>query len=270
MPLFAGESQTVPYHRMGPAFIDFYLIHHVIKGKGYFQQMGREYHLQAGDSFVIFPKEMYLYEADADEPWHYMWVGFQGRDADQILSNLNISAYQPIIHCPKYRKINVLYRQFYRTLKRSDELCNMEMTGYLRLLFAEYGKNQMLTEPSHKQVPMTDIERQVDQAVRWLQFKYAEQISIAQMAHSLGYHRIYLSKMFKEHTGMSPMQYVTKIRMERAKNLMTSKLSMQQIAASVGFKDPLYFSKQYKKWHGVTPTDHRTALSSKSGYDCSM
>lgn len=268
LPLFCGESQTEPNHTMGPTWIDYYLIHTVLSGKGSFHMRGQKYELYAGDSFVICPKEMYCYEADAFNPWHYCWIAFQGHGAEQLLSSVNISAHRPVVHHPGNRRIITLYRKMYQTLQQSAALCDMEVTGYMKLLFAEYGRANQVTAPPVQTETQSDIERQIQQAVRYLTFQFAESISIEQVAQSLGYNRIYLSKMFKQFTGMTPMQYLTKIRMERAKTLLSSGLTIEQISKSVGYKDPLYFSKQYKKWHGSTPSDHRAELSSKAKNDC--
>ncbi|UUZ80048.1 AraC family transcriptional regulator [Paenibacillus sp. P26] len=102
----------------------------------------------------------------------------------------------------------------------------------------------------------------MEQAIRWLTLQYYQPISIEQMAQSLGYHRTHLSKMFKQHTGLSPMNFLLKIRMERAKLLLLEPLTIEQVASSVGFSDPLYFSKQFKKWYGRSPRNTARISSS--------
>jgi AraC-like DNA-binding protein len=66
------------------------------------------------------------------------------------------------------------------------------------------------------------------------------------------------------------MSFLLKIRMERARLLLAEKLTIEQIASSVGFLDPLYFSKQFKKWYGSSPTEYRAMLQGKERYDCSQ
>lgn len=265
--LFSGESQTERSHRMGPTFIDYYLVHYVISGHGTFQLRGRTYSLQAGDSFFIFPNEMYQYQANEVDPWHYCWLAFQGSGAENLLRQLNITAETPVVHAADDASILPLYRHLFMTLQQGESLCALESTGYMRLLFTAYGRCNAARHPMPTMDARSDIERQVDQAIRWLTYQYAEQVSIERMSQSLGYSRIYLSKMFKQITGISPMQFLNKIRMERAAMLMTSRLTIDQIATSVGFKDPLYFSKQYKKWSGHAPSEHRAILLGKASKD---
>ncbi|MEC0249460.1 AraC family transcriptional regulator, partial [Paenibacillus chitinolyticus] len=143
---------------------------------------------------------------------------------------------------------------------------DLQAEGELRLLLARLA--------SHADVPRrrgeeTDAgRRQIDRAVRWLQLQYAQPVTIEQLAQHMGYHRTYLSKLFRQHTGLTPTQFLLKIRMERAKLLMTEGSTIEQIAYSVGFSDPLYFSKQFKKWFGCTPSEYRVKHG-RLAYDCS-
>jgi AraC-like DNA-binding protein len=70
----------------------------------------------------------------------------------------------------------------------------------------------------------------------------------------------YLSTLFKKHTGYSPIQYITKMRMDRAKQLLrASTLPIHTVARSVGFTDPFYFSRVFAKEVGISPRDYRRA-----------
>ena len=68
----------------------------------------------------------------------------------------------------------------------------------------------------------------------------------------------YFSKLFKEETGGNFIDYVTAIRMEKAKELLSSTdKSMKEICSAVGYQDPNYFSRSFKKNVGVTPTEYK-------------
>ncbi|TDF95802.1 AraC family transcriptional regulator [Paenibacillus piri] len=264
--LFSGNSQTRPLHKVGPQVLDYYLVHYIVAGRGTFRCMGHEYHLERGGSFFIFPGELVSYESDETDPWSYRWVGFKGSRADEYLYALGISQQQPVHATQQYRKMNALFRQLELTLHRRQPHCDMQSQGYLRLLLAEYAAQRLETDVPVEQ--SSGIQQQVEQAIRWLTLQYHQPISIEQMAQSLGYHRTHLSKMFKQHTGMSPMNFLLKIRMERAKLLLQETLTIEQVASSVGFSDPLYFSKQFRKWFGRSPSDYRQDQSNNP-YDCS-
>ena len=68
----------------------------------------------------------------------------------------------------------------------------------------------------------------------------------------------YFSKIFKEDTGENFIEYLTNIRIEKAKELLSgSDYSMKEICAMVGYSDPNYFSRTFKKNVGVTPTEYK-------------
>ncbi len=69
-----GCSQTAPLHSFGPASKPHYLIHYVLSGKGHFRFHDKEYQLEAGYGFLIQPNELAFYQADAKDPWSYLWV----------------------------------------------------------------------------------------------------------------------------------------------------------------------------------------------------
>jgi AraC-like DNA-binding protein len=264
--LFGGVSQTHPLHAVGPQVLDYYLVHYVLSGRGTFRTLGKDYQLKAGDSFFIYPGELVSYTSDEQEPWRYRWIGFKGSSAEELLSLSGITRGQPVATAAAERRMAALYHRVMRTLQSGTPSADMQAGGYLRLILGEYMQNQ--TEASIPKEEGSVIQQQVEQAIRWLTLQYYQEISIEQMAQTLGYHRTHLSKMFKQHTGMSPMSFLLKIRMERAKLLLHEKLTIEQVASSVGFSDPLYFSKQFKKWYGRSPSEYRQDLSNP--YDCSQ
>lgn len=259
--LFSGSAQTEPSHKVGPQVLDYFLIHYILSGKGTFSCMGKQYDLLPGDSFVIFPGELVSYESDAADPWSYRWVGFKGSMIDLWLSSMGISLHQPVIPSSGLsRRTPVLFRQVQDSLRSGHPSSDFRSNGYMRLLLGELsaGRSNLTAQ---KPSPQTEMQQQMEQAVRWLTLQYSQPVSIDRLAQSLGYHRTHFSKIFKRYTGLSPIHFLLKIRMERAKHLLLGPLTIEQVASSVGFPDPLYFSKQFRKWYGQSPSEYRNAYS---------
>ncbi|MCU6794667.1 AraC family transcriptional regulator [Paenibacillus sp. WQ 127069] len=263
--LFSGHAQTNPLHKVGPQVLDYYLVHYVVSGEGTFRCMGQDYHLERGGSFFIFPGELVSYESDELNPWSYRWVGFKGNRADEYLHMLGLSQHRPVNMTKQHRKLNALFHQLDHKLQARLPNSDLQSQGYLRLILAEYAQSHHETNVPKEEA--SGIQQQIEQAIRWLTLQHNQPISIEQMAQSLGYHRTHLSKMFKQHTGMSPMNFLLKIRMERARLLLQDTLTVEQVASSVGFGDALYFSKQFKKWFGRSPSEYRQDQTTNP-YDC--
>jgi AraC-like DNA-binding protein len=103
------------------------------------------------------------------------------------------------------------------------------------------------------------VQRTVKQMIHYMSSQYAHPISIELMCSSLGYNRAYLSRIFKKTTGLSPVTYLLKLRIDKSRQLLRERpeLSIEQIAASVGLTDALYFSRQFRRFHGESPSEYR-------------
>jgi two-component system response regulator YesN len=98
-------------------------------------------------------------------------------------------------------------------------------------------------------------------ALRYIREHYARPITLDDAAHSVFLSPFYLSHTFKDELGITFIEYLTRVRMEEAKKLLSDKsLSMQAIAEGVGYDDASYFSKVFKKNVGVTPNKYRMRL----------
>ncbi|WP_424766916.1 AraC family transcriptional regulator [Paenibacillus sp. sgz302251] len=256
--LFVGEGRPMAGHFIGPAVHDNYLIHVVLGGEGEFETLGETYSCRAGDMFVIFPDILVKYEASMSNPWEYMWIGFSGDIVETSLSSIGITPDRAVIRDGSLPKLRKMFRRLRKGMEEADDpaLGNMEASAWLRLIMHELGKLQRRETAEQKIFPSRSY-RQIDQAIRLLSLQYGQQLSIEGIARTLGYHRAHLNKLFKDATGLSPMQYLFKVRMKKAEVLLDSELTIAQIAASVGYNDPLFFSKQFHKWSGQAPTDFR-------------
>ncbi|HEX7058219.1 MAG TPA: AraC family transcriptional regulator [Bacilli bacterium] len=255
--LFAGESQTKPLHKLGPKVYEYYLLHYIIAGGGEFSTEQSAYTLQAGDSFLIEPGKLVSYRSDKTNPWRYCWVAFHGEQADELVQKAGIT-HPPVIRGGP-AKIASLIRAIITAFRTRGRLADMKACGHLCLIAAALGEAQTALDPDAR---MMDIQQIVKQAVDYLTTQFAQNISIEQMAESLGYNRGYLSRMFKKATGESPSHYLLKFRLEQSRRLLRERneLNIGQIAASVGFQDALYFSKQFKRFYGESPAAYRKAV----------
>lgn len=260
--LFSGESQTKPCHRIGPKVVDYYLLHHVLSGKGRFHSGEYDGELSAGSSFLIHPHQLFDYVSDEEEPWRYRWVAFIGTDAEELVASAGFGPLSPIADTGKSRLPAERCRAIFECFRARGGAASVEATGHLHLLFADMSaaSAERATPPQLR--PNSHNEELVQLVIGYLTTQYAEPITIETMAETLGYNRAYLSRLFKQVVGLSPITFLTKLRIDHGKRLLRERpeLTVEQIASSVGIQDPLYFSKQFRRWHGQSPTTYRTAV----------
>lgn len=256
--LFCGEGQPIGKHRIGPTAHDHVLLHTIVAGRGWFESDGKRYTCSAGDTFVILPGCQISYEADAVHPWQYVWAAFSSRENERLLSAIGVTDECCVIRGEPDIRLLEAYRLLQEALQESayPQLANLQAAGQMQLLLHRLGlANTGRLKP---EVPgPSSMERQISRAISWFQLQYAQPLSINHIARSLGYHRTHLSKMFRVVTGLSPIQYLLRIRMERAAQLLQEgELSVKQVASFVGYNDALYFSKQFRKWSGQSPSEY--------------
>lgn len=98
----------------------------------------------------------------------------------------------------------------------------------------------------------------IQAAKKYIENNYHENITLEDVSREVNISSYYLSRIFKEGTGENFIDYLTGLRIDKAKELLgTTNLSMKEICAKVGYSDPNYFSKSFKKNVGVTPTEYR-------------
>lgn len=99
---------------------------------------------------------------------------------------------------------------------------------------------------------------QVDAAREYIKNNYSKDISLDDVSRIVNISPYYFSKIFKDETGEGFVEYLTKIRMDKARELLeTTEYSMKEICSMVGYADPNYFSRSFKKNVGVTPTEYK-------------
>ncbi len=100
----------------------------------------------------------------------------------------------------------------------------------------------------------------VQRAIQWASERFLDDVRLPQMAHAVGLSTKYLSRLFVRETGIRPMQFVTQLRIERAKHLLEStNTSVNKIALQAGFHYPAHFRRTFRKFQGCTPNECRTA-----------
>lgn len=242
----SGGHKPANLHQWGPGVRDVYALHYIICGQGTLETGGRVFRLGAGESFIIFPQQKIYYYPDAYDPWEYVWVEFSGADAGRLLELTQLSEIQPVVT----KAPETLQPFFHLAWNAGVSPCEMlRADARLRLLLSYY----MEYYPKEPQVDTKDYV--------WLARKYIEQnywkpaLTVTEIVKAVNLERSYLFRRFKGATGKSVLEYITSCRIRRACELLkTSGLPIQSVAYSVGYNDPLYFSKVFKKATSLTPS----------------
>ncbi|MDF2941265.1 MAG: AraC family transcriptional regulator [Herbinix sp.] len=245
-------------HSYGPAVRDHFLIHYVHSGKGIFKIGNDIYHLKAGSGFLICPDILTYYKADDLDPWHYSWIGFHGIMAEAYLKDANLTLNNPVFeydqddfidHC-----FNEMVSAYY--LKRGGEV--------KRLAFLYLFLDKLIQmNPVGLYYDSTDGRRDayLTQALQFIEMNYSRKISIEAISQHVGLNRSYFTSIFKNSLNMTLQEYLIEFRIRKACELLPNpKLTIGNISRSVGYSDPLLFSKIFKRVKGMTPSEYRNNM----------
>lgn len=234
-PVQFGYEKCEPKHAFGPAVRTHWLLHYIISGYGTYEYKQTSYQVKPGEIFVIPPYEETYYEADADKPWNYIWIGFT---TDQKLPEI---FHSPVIHCPG---VGIIFEEM--------KLCKSMENGRSAFLSGCIWK--LLSHLLEQERPASDA---IDKALHYMRSEYTHDITITEIARRLNLDRCYFSTQFKQRMGISPKEYLINLRLSKAVDLMmTHKESPTTAAISVGYTDFYQFSKIFKKKYGVSPKNY--------------
>lgn len=143
---------------------------------------------------------------------------------------------------------------------RTRVLSPAEHDAVVRLLsvFAQHlavVSNQLVVQQEHPEPPM------VTRAKEYIQEHQAEDLSLGEVARAVHASTFYFCKVFKRATGLNFTEYVSRVRIEKAKNLaLNPNLRISEIAFAVGFQSLTHFNRVFKKIVGMSPTAYRAQL----------
>jgi len=252
-----GMQDCHPGHYYGPAVRDHYLLHYIRDGRGIFKAAGVTYELHAGQGFLIWPDEVTYYESDLAEPWSYCWAGFNGLLAETLLRKAGLTQTNPIFQVDRDRGFDACILKMIELHERTKAR-DILMTGKVYELMA------ILVESGpgdQRDARRSQRESYTEEVIRFIETNYASKITVSDIARSIGLNRSYLNSLFKEQMNMSIQSYLLRFRIERACELMANRLlTIGDIARSVGYDDPLLFSKLFRKLKGMPPRKYRCLM----------
>lgn len=230
---------------------DFQILY-LANGLGHYKLYDSFQTAKAGTFIVYFPNHEQNYHYFLYEKPEIYWIHFTGYNAAALLKNSGYS------HTGFYTvAINNKYDDLFNKIIQEIQLKRSNFPLLSKLYLQELVAN-MQRDTSEQSTPHYAKNDMIFNAIQFFQRNYKQDINIEKFAleNNLSYN--YFIKIFKEFTQMTPNQYIIRARLSKAKNLLLdSNYNICEIAAMVGYDNPLYFSHIFKKYIGVTPTEFR-------------
>ncbi len=250
--LYGGRQDCADGHSWGPCRRSKYIIHYVIRGKGFFRCGGHTYALRAGESFLIRPLVETFYYPDMDDPWEYTWVDFSGSDFMPLLDRVRFSRGDCIMGPIPPERILPFFDRLTDSFAYGGAH-HAEWYGNMGLLMAILG---VYVDVGLEDPGISRDTAYFAAACRLIWHSYHRQdFNLDELCRELNISRVTLYRSFREAGAGSPGQYLLQYRLNEAKHYMCSGISVKNAALSCGFSDPLYFSRAFRRMEGVSPRE---------------
>jgi AraC-like DNA-binding protein len=227
-----------------------------VDGRGYVEVDGQRAHLKK-DQLLIIPRETpHTYWAADDDPWSIYWVHFLGDDVDYYVDRIPRSGQPiPIENAAKKEAVR-LFRYCLDALHDGYGLPNLiyaaQSTQHILSLLLY--RNRLLPSDQRSNPRRASVET----AIEYMQNHLNENLRLEDFAREAGMSVSHFSERFRLQTGQSPMAYFIHLRMRLACRLLDlSGKPVKAVALEIGYRDPYYFSRIFKKSMGISPDKYR-------------
>ncbi len=204
------------------------------------------------ESFVLYyPGEKQYYRYSLKDHSDVYWVHFSGIRIDELLKKYELYPHH-IFHVNAGDECKRIFDKIIRELqlKRRNffSLSNIYFEELILLL------SRQITEEASENNKSNEL---IEQAIEYFHKEYQKELSIQEYARKLNISCCWFIRSFKKHTGTTPGQYLSDIRINKAKELLRNgTFNISETAEFVGYENPLYFSRIFKKNVGMSPSEY--------------
>lgn len=231
-----------------------YLFQYTLDGYGIYEKNGIPYTLTKGKAiFISFPEDSRYYLNTAEEAtstWTYFYLHFTGPVTEPFIKRIQELS-GPVIDLALESMPVTLFFEIYNTLKSQKPIEHYYSSEWLYRFLVSLLRYVEFPEGGNKSPYVTA-------AIDWMRNNYSRQAVLEEISREAGITYPHLERLFRKEQGVSPIKYLTQLRLkESMKLLQNTDLGLEQIAGACGFSCANYYSKVYKKVLHMTPAEFR-------------
>lgn len=249
-----------------PRIISDYHLLYISSGKAHFYfstNDDTETIVPAGTMILLRPKEYEHYVCSGQDHSEIFWVHFSGTDVESFLQHHGIRKNQRMINTGTSPEFKRLFRQMIVDTQRKKPFYEESIALTLEYLFVLIHRE--IIEQSES---IDTVHDEIIQAFHYFADNYNRDICIEEYAEEHHMSTQWFIKRFKQYTKMTPKEYIVSVRMAHAQTLLEQTLyTISEIASIVGYDNPLYFSRVFKKQFGLPPNRYRAEFSAREKRD---
>jgi AraC-like DNA-binding protein len=217
-------------------------------------ERGNRFAVRMGEAVFIPAGAAHAYGADDDEPWSIRWAHFRGAHLSQFTKLLALTKADPILKSPPGALERLPFEELYLTMEAGCTLGSLlASSARLRTILIDLAR---LRVPANQRIGST--YEALRQNIEWMRSHRHRKVGLAELAAQAGLSVPHYSACFKRQTGISPMNYFQRLKIQHSAQLLAlTDLRVDEIAQAIGLDDPFYYSRLFKKVMGQSPRHFR-------------
>ncbi len=233
-----------------------YILIYCIEGSGWFEIEGVRQKVSPEHFFILPKGKAHAYGCSTTNPWTIYWLHFDGDKAGFFSEGLD----KPTPVTPqKNSRIEdrlQLFEEIFATLKNGYSKNNLDYS--ISGLFHFLGSLKFLG--AYRESIFTNQTEDISaDAIHFMRENIHKRLTLKEIADHVGFSPSHFSTLFQNKTGFSPLNYLSQLKIQQACHWLDfSDMKINQIAMTIGFDDPFYFSRVFTKTMGVSPTEYRS------------
>ena len=247
-----GYEKCAPDYEIDRNDYPYYFMKCTTKGKGTLIINSNSYQLKAGVISGFGPGIPHHYIADPTDSMEHIFITFVGTSARELLESsllANKGILEPTNPPETVETIEKIFNIGLEKKPYSQQIC----CSYLRILLLMQASNVSNYQKEFSISLSTYLK-----CKSYIDRNFSQLNSPQQVAQALGLNIRYIANLFKKYSDITPHQYIMRLKLNKAANLLLSTtFSIKEIADLVGFDDPYHFSRNFKKFHGISPLHYR-------------
>lgn len=232
---------------------DFNRLYFILKGEGELVVDGKAYYPKPGELFLMPAGVRQAFRTINENCFYKYWCHFRAESREIRIFDVIKTPLSVMVQDPEALKIRFesMVKNFNSDSALSKLRAKSDMLEILSVFLEQVGEENIT---SSSNVPTENLNR----IAAYIAGHINEEITLEKLAALLHFHPNYFISFFKHYFGVSPLKYVSGVRIEKAKLLLkTTGLSIAEVAEETGYHDLFHFSKRFKEQTGYSPSDFR-------------
>jgi len=251
-----GYFQTLDSYFTERSSLNSFLLIYTKSGSGKLKYQGKDYIISKGQLLFIDCMQHHYYETDSNNLWEINWVHFNGSTSKGYYDYFATLS-SPLITLANDSSIPFYMEEMLRLHQSKDLNKEILSSNFLHTLMTE------ILLHVHAENDLDILPNLIREIQSYIDHHFTETITLDHIAHTFSVSKYHLAKLFKKHTGYSPIDYLISQRISYAKELLHyTSMPINEIAEYVGIENVSHFINLFKTRESMTPHTYRKIWNS--------